>query len=422
MNDVSNKASICAIVHLEIIDFSKKADSERAQIKNELNHLINRAVIDIAHNNRAILNVADGAVIACIGVLTDALEDALLISLTIRDEILENNSLNSTPFYLRFGINLGAAKLFSSMNAKPSIVDESIEEAHSMMSFAKPNQILVSRAYYEMASKLSQEISQMFEYHDMHASEQEIYAVRMHKELAVIEELPSISPDNPIPHISPPINPAPDNLAPENRQAIISKINWNYVSLSLMVLIAFFVMAKLVATPKSPAISVAKPAIKAPTIKVAQPALKDPSPKTVANLPAKTADDFLLPNESVEKSPPEVNSNALVEQKIVQEEIQQKTIQEKVEQKVEQKTVQKKVKKNIVQKKARPKAVAEIKAETKTETKAEAPANTASKPVASKVEKDTQKDKSGWETFKNSVKQGTDRKCTQAEIALNQCR
>ena len=80
MNDISNKASICAIVHLEIIDFSKKTDAEQVVIKNQLNHLINHAVMDIAHNNRAILNVADGTLIACIGPLEAALEDALLIS------------------------------------------------------------------------------------------------------------------------------------------------------------------------------------------------------------------------------------------------------------------------------------------------------------------------------------------------------
>ena len=35
MSDISNKASICSIVHLEIIDFSKKTDAEQAEIKNK---------------------------------------------------------------------------------------------------------------------------------------------------------------------------------------------------------------------------------------------------------------------------------------------------------------------------------------------------------------------------------------------------
>ena len=377
MNDISNKASICAIVHLEIIDFSKKTVSEQAEIKNQLNHLINHAVIDIAHNNRAILNVADGTVIACIGPLEDALEDALLISLTIRDEILENNSLSSTPLYVRFGINLGATQVSSDVNGKPSIVGESIDEAQRIMSFAKPNQILVSRPYYEMTSKLSQEISQMFEYHDMHANEQDIYAVRVLKGSAAIEESPSVPTDN---------------SQPEKWQSIISKINWSYVPLSLLVFVALFVLAKLVSTPTEP------------TITLVQPALTVPPARSVTNLPAKSNNDVLLPNESLEKPSPQVS---LGETKLV-----------------ETKLVQKKIKKKIAQKKARQKSAAENQTRTKTET----PTNTAAKPAVSKVdkvaekEKSAEKDKSGWETFKDSVKQGADRQCSQAEIAMNQCR
>ena len=373
MNDISNKASICAIVHLEIIDFSKKADSEQAEIKNQLNYLVNRAVIDIAHNNRAILNVADGTVIACIGPLEDALEDALLISLTIRDEILENNSLSSAPLYVRFGINLGSAQVSSDVNGKPSIVGESIDEAQRIMSFAKPNQILVSRPYYEMTSKLSQEISQMFEYHDMHANEQDIYAVRVLKDLAATEESPSI-----------PI----DNSQPEKWQSIISKVNWNYVPLSLLVFVALFVLAKLVSTPNEP------------TITLVQPALKESPASSVTYLPAKSDDDFLLPNESLEKPSPQVSSG---ETKLV-----------------EKKIAQKKVKQKVAQKKARNKPA--------DETKTETPTKNAAKPTVLKVdkvaekEKSAEKDKSGWEAFKDIVKQGSPRQCSQAEIAMNQCR
>ena len=367
MNDISNKASICAIVHLEIIDFSKKTVSEQAEIKNQLNHLINHAVIDIAHNNRAILNVADGTVIACIGPLEDALEDALLISLTIRDEILESNSLSSTSLYVRFGINLGSAKVSSDVNGKPSIVGESIDEAQRIMSFAKPNQILVSRPYYEMTSKLSQEISQMFEYHDMHANEQDIYAVRVLKGSAAIEESPSVPTDN---------------SQPEKWQSIISKINWSYVPLSLLVFVALFVLAKLVSTPTEP------------TITLVQPALTVPPARSVTNLPAKSNNDVLLPNESLEKPSPQVS---LGEAKLVEKNL-----------------VQKKVKQKVAQKKAGNKSA--------TDSKTETPANNAAKTAVSKVEKAVEKDKSGWEAFKDSVKQGTDRQCSQAEIAMNQCR
>lgn len=382
MIDISNKASICAIVHLEIIDFSKKTEAEQAAIKNQLNQLIHHAVIDIAHNNRAILNVADGTLIACIGPLEDALEDALLISQIIRDEILESNSLNATPLYVRLCVNLGTTQASSDINEKPSIVGESIIEAKRILSFAKPNQILVSEPYYEMASKLSQEISQLFEYHDMHANEQDIYSVRPLKEYVAIQEPATISTNNPL---------------PEKKQSILSKINWSYIPLSLLVLVALFVLVKLLSTPTEP------------TIILVQPALKEPPANSASKLPAKLEDKFLLSNESLEKPSTQINSteNKPAEKTLVNiKPFQNKPVQNK--------TVEKKAKKKIVNNQAKTKLVSEAKPET--------PANTAEKPIASKMEKRVEIDKTGWETFKDSVKQGTDRACSQAEIAMNQCR
>ena len=394
MSNTGNKASVCSIVHLEIIDFSKKTAAQQAEIKNQLNHFINHAVIDIAHNNRAILNVADGALIACIGALEQTLEDALLISQIIRDEILESNSLNDAPLYVRFGINLGTMQAPSDANGKLSIVGESIVEAKRMMSFAKPNQILVSRPYYEMASKLSQEILQLFEYHDMHANEQDIYAVRPLKYDALLEESPPLS-----------TNHSP----PQSKPLIIENINWRYVPLSLLVLVALFVLVKGLSTPTEPTIIFVQPAQKAP-------------PASLANLsPAKSTEKFLLPNESLEKSSPQVSlgdkklgdkkpgDKKLAETKLAEN----KPIPNK---KVQSKPVEKKVKKKMIQKQAKNNAATEIK------TKTEKPINAAAKPVISTVEKSTDKDKTGWETFKDSVKQGSNRPCSQAEIAMNQCR
>ena len=88
-----------------------------------------------------------------------------------------------------------------------------------------------------------------------------------------------------------------------------------------------------------------------------------------------------------------------------------KPIQNKL---VHNKTDNKKVKKKIVHTQANSKPVSE--------TKAEAATNTAAKPVASKVDKAADTGKTGWETFKDSVKQGANRPCSQAEIAMNQCR
>ncbi len=332
-----NKNAICSLVALDIIDYSKKTPAEQMEIKNLFNGFIQHAVIDIPQGDHVIVDTASGAAIAFSGPLEDALEDALFISITIRDEILKNNTHALTPLYVQFGIHLGAARV-----AKNSMVGEGIDGAQRIMRFANPNQILVSHVYFEMASKLTQEIAQMFEKYEMHAHEHDVYAVRLLKEAAPGE--PIIAPDN-----------------AEAAQLIASKINWTYVALGLLALAAFFVLAKMVASPIEPAIT------------LEQPVVAEPSAAT----------------ELTEQSSPNNAKKADVK------------------------------KANAAQKKTKQEAVAETEAvTTKTEKTKE---NGGEKPAESKIEKNGTNDKSGWQTFRDSVKQGYERECTQAEIAMNQC-
>lgn len=343
MNDKLNKTSIFSIVALDIIDYSKKTIAEQAEIKKLFNDFIHHAIIDIPQNDRVIVDTISGAAIACSGPLEDALEDALFISITIRDEILKHNTQGSTPLYVQFAIHLGAVRV-----VKNTMVGDGIEGAQRIMSFANPNQILVSNVYFEMASKLTQEMAQMFEKYEMHAHEHDVYAVRLLKDNVALED-----PSNPT-----------DNALPTTWQLMTAKINWIYVALGLLLLAALYVLAKLVA-PIEPAIT--------PATTVEQPVVKKPSPATELTVE---------PNQDAAK----------------QDDAKEATVTQK---KSKQKTT--------------------VKAEDAVNKTHKSETDTAVKPVESKTEKSEANDKSDWQTFKDSVKSGTDRKCTQAEIALNQC-
>ncbi len=343
MNDKINKTSICSVVALDIIDYAKKTNAEQIEIKNLFNAFIQHAVIDIPQADRLIVETSSGAAIACSGPLEDALEDALFISITIRDEILKHNTQGSTPLYVQFGINLGAARV-----VKNAMVGEGIDEAKRIMSFANPNQILVSQVYFEMASKLTQEMAQMFEKYEMHAHEHDVYAVRLLKEAATDDA--SI---------------AADNAVPTQWQLMATKLNWTYVGYGSLILAAFFVLVKLAGPATEPAVT--------PAVSADQPVVANPTPATELTVE---------PNQGVTKQDDAKKSN-------------------------------------VTQKKTKQKAATETKqASSKSEKSATI---TATKPAESKTEKRDANEKSGWETFKDSVKSGTDSKCTQAEIALNQC-
>lgn len=238
MNEKLNKTTICSIVFLDIIDYSKKSVSEQIDIKNQFNQLINHSLKDVDQDERIILDTGDGAAIAHLG----SPEDALFVSLSIRDEILKSNILSSMPLYVRFGINLGPVRLVSDINSQPNIIGDGINVAQRIMSFAKPNQIVVSRSYYDVTSRLTQEISQMFDYsgikHDKHVREHEIYTVRLMKDV-VTPEVPQAK--------------ATDYIEPV--KSWLNKISWKYVALSLPAIFTCVMVIKSAASPSRPLIT-----------------------------------------------------------------------------------------------------------------------------------------------------------------------
>ncbi len=180
------KTAISSVVCVDIIDFSKKSETEQQEMKLQLTARINHAIFDIPESDRVVVETEQGAIVSCSGPLESALEDALFIALTIRDEVLNKNTDNKLPLYLLMAINLGSVRP-STNKTNTKIQGEGLFEAQQIMRFGNPNQILVSREYYDMASKLTLEVAQMFEKYDMHAYEHDIYAVRRLNEKSVVE-------------------------------------------------------------------------------------------------------------------------------------------------------------------------------------------------------------------------------------------
>lgn len=238
MNDRINKTSICSIVFLDIIDYSKKPDSEQIDVKNQFNDFINIALKNIAQNDRIILDTGDGAAIAYMG----SPEDALFMALNIRDSIIKNNESGQSLIHVRSGINLGPVRVVKDINGRPNIIGDGINVAQRIMSFAQPNQILVSRSYYEITSRLTQEISKMFDYsgvkQDKHVREHEVYSVRLSERRAKVENQAEVITDN---------SPL------KNQFAVFNKINWNYAAPAVFVLVTLFAIGKLAFAPSEPA-------------------------------------------------------------------------------------------------------------------------------------------------------------------------
>lgn len=165
----SSRTLVCCVVFLDIVEYSKKPVSEQLQLKQAFNGILADAVVQVPPRDRIILDTGDGAAITFLG---DP-EDALFAAMSIRD------SSGSLP--VRIGVNLGPVRLLRDLNGQMNIIGDGINVAQRVMGFAHPGQLLVSRSFYEVVSRLSRDYTQLFTHAglrtDKHVREHEVYAV-----------------------------------------------------------------------------------------------------------------------------------------------------------------------------------------------------------------------------------------------------
>lgn len=386
MSERLNKTSICSVVFLDIIDQSKKPVAIQIKDKDLFNGFINEAIKDVAQNDRILLDTGDGAAIALLG----APEEALFVAMTIRDSIVKHNQENNYKLLVRTGINLGPVRVVSDINGRPNILGDGINVAERVMSFAEANQILVSRSYYEITSRLTEEITGMFSYfgvkQDKHVREHEVYVIRSSPDeaaaVAVAVEEPA--------------------ARPAALASLISSIMENeslqkyglWASAALVVVaisVGGFMLAgnlfdpdigDIVADSDSPATTA--PALNPQELNPQnQPATADSNALAAAE--AKVIDDT---------RPGTAKANTRVDAP-------------------KRKTTTSKKKKEPIEQAAPPPEESTVAAAPPVdsgEIKEESPASSG-------------ESKTGWAAFKESLKQGREeRVCTQAEITLNQCK
>lgn len=177
MSEFQNRTLICSVLFIDIVEYSRKPVVEQSQLKDRFNALLSQALRGVALNDRIILDTGDGAAISFIG---DP-EDALFVATGLRDDIAALAGSAEPELATRMGINLGPVRLVKDINGQPNVIGDGINVAQRVMTFARPGQVLVSRSYYEVVSRLSDESSRLFSYEgartDKHIREHEVYAV-----------------------------------------------------------------------------------------------------------------------------------------------------------------------------------------------------------------------------------------------------
>lgn len=191
MEERGNKTIICSVFFLDIVEYSKKSVSGQISLKERFNAFLSEAIRDVPIDDRIILDTGDGAAISFLG----DVEDALRAALSMRDSLNSEEGLKEPPLLVRMGINLGPVRLVRDINGQPNIVGDGINVAQRVMGFAENGQILVSRSYYDAASRLSQAYAGMFQYvgsrTDKHVREHEVYIIGKPGEQTSEQRMPS---------------------------------------------------------------------------------------------------------------------------------------------------------------------------------------------------------------------------------------
>jgi len=177
MAENANRTFICSVLFLDIVEYSKRSVTEQIRLKEIFNAALSKAIAGVAVSDRIILDTGDGAAVSFLG---DP-EDAMFVGLDMRDDIAAQAAAEGGALRVRFGINLGPVRPVKDINGQPNIIGDGINVAQRVMSFAEPGQVLVSRSYFDVMERLSDDYAGMFHYEgartDKHVREHEVYAV-----------------------------------------------------------------------------------------------------------------------------------------------------------------------------------------------------------------------------------------------------
>jgi class 3 adenylate cyclase len=146
----SGRTRVCSVLFIDIVDYSRRDVAEQVRLKNMFNLVMTSALGHVEPEERVVVDTGDGAAITFLG---DP-ERALYVALEVFDNVGE--------LPVRMGINLGPVSLMKDLNGLDNVIGDGINVAQRIMSFAGAGDLFVSRQFYDIVSRLSDDYAAMF--------------------------------------------------------------------------------------------------------------------------------------------------------------------------------------------------------------------------------------------------------------------
>lgn len=173
----SNRTWLSSVLFLDIVGYSKHSNNNQILVKNHFNKIIADSIDCLSEEDSIKLDTGDGIAICYLG---DP-EDILYLSIGLRNAFMQTSDNCDIAYSVRSGINLGPVKIVEDINGQRNTIGDAINVAQRVMDFAKPNQLLVSRSYFDVVNAISENYESMFNYiglrEDKHVRKHAVYEV-----------------------------------------------------------------------------------------------------------------------------------------------------------------------------------------------------------------------------------------------------
>lgn len=173
----NNRTWLCSVLFMDIVEYSTHSVDHQMMLKQSFSTLVTDALRSLPKEDCIKLDTGDGLAMCYLG----APEDVLYVAIGLRDAFIDIAAVCETCYTVRMGINLGPVKILEDINGQRNAIGDGINSAQRIMSFARPNQLLVSRAYYDVVSCLSDDNPRLFAYfgihRDKHVRQYDVYEV-----------------------------------------------------------------------------------------------------------------------------------------------------------------------------------------------------------------------------------------------------
>jgi protein TonB len=165
----SLRTFVGSVVCIDLVGYSKLSVDRQIEVKKRFNARLMKVLAPVPAKDRVLLDTGDGVLI---GFLADPAQ-SFAITLKIRQAIEAGSA--------RIGIHLGSVKLIPGLSGDVRLVGDTLNIAERIASLAEPGQIVVSRAFHSMVSRLSDQHAALFRPAEMRVDKQgqehEVFAV-----------------------------------------------------------------------------------------------------------------------------------------------------------------------------------------------------------------------------------------------------